>query len=102
MSADRIFLLASTIDTVMGAGSSCLDTFAARRISLEGSKAKPLGKPPTVTFSSLPSRPYGNTPTVFSPRFEVNTKSFSLERSEEHTSELQSHSDLVCRLLLEK
>src|SRR5260221_5246435 len=24
------------------------------------------------------------------------------ERSEEHTSELQSHSDLVCRLLLEK
>src|SRR5438034_4241621 len=25
-----------------------------------------------------------------------------LHRSEEHTSELQSHSDLVCRLLLEK
>src|SRR5947207_13858496 len=25
-----------------------------------------------------------------------------LSRSEEHTSELQSHSDLVCRLLLEK
>src|SRR5579875_1108345 len=24
------------------------------------------------------------------------------ERSEEHTSELQSHSDIVCRLLLEK
>ena len=24
------------------------------------------------------------------------------ERSEEHTYELQSHSDLVCRLLLEK
>src|SRR5438034_5438528 len=28
--------------------------------------------------------------------------SASVERSEEHTSELQSHSDLVCRLLLEK
>src|SRR5438034_2486040 len=27
---------------------------------------------------------------------------FSEARSEEHTSELQSHSDLVCRLLLEK
>src|SRR5476649_3078247 len=27
---------------------------------------------------------------------------FPLVRSEEHTSELQSHSDLVCRLLLEK
>src|SRR5438034_7989360 len=26
----------------------------------------------------------------------------SEDRSEEHTSELQSHSDLVCRLLLEK
>src|SRR5260221_9959763 len=25
-----------------------------------------------------------------------------MKRSEEHTSELQSHSDLVCRLLLEK
>src|SRR5438034_11536355 len=29
-------------------------------------------------------------------RFELG------DRSEEHTSELQSHSDLVCRLLLEK
>src|SRR5438034_1601789 len=27
---------------------------------------------------------------------------FTPTRSEEHTSELQSHSDLVCRLLLEK
>src|SRR5947207_12214959 len=27
---------------------------------------------------------------------------FEWDRSEEHTSELQSHSDLVCRLLLEK
>src|SRR5947207_4105358 len=26
----------------------------------------------------------------------------TMARSEEHTSELQSHSDLVCRLLLEK
>src|SRR5438034_4460029 len=31
-------------------------------------------------------------------RLIVNTT----DRSEEHTSELQSHSDLVCRLLLEK
>src|SRR5437588_8929989 len=29
-------------------------------------------------------------------------KNFQDARSEEHTSELQSHSDLVCRLLLEK
>src|SRR5436190_15311324 len=30
------------------------------------------------------------------------TMGFVSMRSEEHTSELQSHSDLVCRLLLEK
>src|SRR5438034_4861765 len=29
-------------------------------------------------------------------------RTFSAKRSEEHTSELQSHSELVCRLLLEK
>ena len=36
----------------------------------------------------------GDTSTLADPTVEV--------RSEEHTSELQSHSDLVCRLLLEK
>src|SRR5438132_9844735 len=37
------------------------------------------------------------------PIIEFMTFSFLLvARSEEHTSELQSHSDLVCRLLLEK
>src|SRR5947207_7929918 len=30
------------------------------------------------------------------------TQQYLVQRSEEHTSELQSHSDLVCRLLLEK
>src|SRR5947207_8738691 len=32
----------------------------------------------------------------------LSTREESRPRSEEHTSELQSHSDLVCRLLLEK
>src|SRR5260221_2018972 len=32
----------------------------------------------------------------------VTPASRNSDRSEEHTSELQSHSDLVCRLLLEK
>src|SRR5438034_5432463 len=35
-------------------------------------------------------------------KFEMPKKVVLIERSEEHTSELQSHSDLVCRLLLEK
>src|SRR5438034_8803051 len=33
---------------------------------------------------------------------ETALSSSAFSRSEEHTSELQSHSDLVCRLLLEK
>src|SRR5436190_13886772 len=39
------------------------------------------------------------------PRTRVGTRTVArgrCPRSEEHTSELQSHSDLVCRLLLEK
>src|SRR5437588_6230522 len=41
------------------------------------------------------------TPSAY---FNLNGDLFQLPagRSEEHTSELQSHSDLVCRLLLEK
>src|SRR5438034_10819610 len=41
-------------------------------------------------------------------KFEINCNGLTITgvtspgRSEEHTSELQSHSDLVCRLLLEK
>src|SRR5438034_3394037 len=35
-------------------------------------------------------------------KLELADMSKRCARSEEHTSELQSHSDLVCRLLLEK
>src|SRR2546430_8653260 len=42
--------------------------------------------------------PTGNTLV----RREVFTRSGLFDRSEEHTSELQSQSNLVCRLLLEK
>src|SRR5260221_8805119 len=40
----------------------------------------------------------------FIPFYYVSAKTGQrvVKRSEEHTSELQSHSDLVCRLLLEK
>src|SRR5438034_3329444 len=41
----------------------------------------------------------GGTGTGGAALVNINTAD---ERSEEHTSELQSHSDLVCRLLLEK
>src|SRR5438034_2542233 len=45
-------------------------------------------------------RRYGS-PRVGAPSGHRLTRRWQL-RSEEHTSELQSHSDLVCRLLLEK
>src|SRR5438034_4565972 len=46
----------------------------------------------TVCFDASDARK-GPSPLAVKDRFT---------RSEEHTSELQSHSDLVCRLLLEK
>src|SRR5260370_11377189 len=38
----------------------------------------------------------------FWPAGQAIVQSFQAQRSEEHTSELQSHLNLVCRLLLEK
>src|SRR5215204_7086309 len=40
--------------------------------------------------------------TPWMQRYRWPIRFFVAVRSEEHTSELQSHSDLVCRLLLEK
>src|SRR5436190_2725673 len=81
-----------------------------------------IGRPGIVTsFQVLPSsvvtliRPLF-VPAQMTPRFTVESASdwiappitapgaprSAARRSEEHTSELQSHSDLVCRLLLEK
>src|SRR5437773_9045018 len=60
--------------------------------------------PYTTLFRSVPSARRGSRPAVRSryrgPRWQ--TDSARPARSEEHTSELQSHHDLVCRLLLEK
>src|SRR5436190_24336424 len=53
----------------------------------------------TTLFRSPPLRP-SRAPSSEGPG-RTNTPSAS-PRSEEHTTELQSHSDLVCRLLLEK
>src|SRR3712207_8974469 len=45
------------------------------------------------------TRPVGESLAAFFPEIEFASK---FERSEEHTSELQSRQYLVCRLLLEK
>src|SRR5437773_7354613 len=51
--------------------------------------------------SRLPSGDQRGSPSCFSPCVR-RRGSVVPSRSEEHTSELQSHHDLVCRLLLEK
>src|SRR5260370_32570378 len=61
--------------------------------------------PYTTLFRSLIGTSYGRTPRRSS--FPVTSASMPkpcsrMSRSEEHTSELQSHLNLVCRLLLEK
>src|SRR5438034_5066563 len=71
----------------------------ARRIVLLGLDAADwLAIDPLVTAGKLPTfarlKQLGRTGIMLSTP--------PLVRSEEHTSELQSHSDLVCRLLLEK
>src|SRR5206468_8039428 len=57
--------------------------------------------PYTTLFRSAPEEP-----PHFECRYEgclvTRDEPSTLSRSEEHTSELQSRSDLVCRLLLEK
>src|SRR5947207_10773973 len=61
--------------------------------------------PYTTLFRSLEAatRRANNAPLAPASSRPVTTvTAHGVARSEEHTSELQSHSDLVCRLLLEK
>src|SRR5437868_12278038 len=55
--------------------------------------------PYTTLFRSLD---HGEEATVVEHLEELRQRLFVCIRSEEHTSELQSRFDLVCRLLLEK
>src|SRR5436190_18396953 len=52
--------------------------------------------------ASLPRRVAAVRGSIPPPALPPEARLHLSERSEEHTSELQSHSDLVCRLLLEK
>src|SRR5260221_12825071 len=61
--------------------------------------------PYTTLFRSLRClglRSIGPTAVFVCSSSRFGRLSTRIQRSEEHTSELQSHSDLVCRLLLEK
>src|SRR2546430_10325390 len=54
--------------------------------------------PPCASRAPRGTRPLGRWRSTRNCR----TRQFLVDRSEEHTSELQSQSNLVCRLLLEK
>src|SRR5437588_8718993 len=63
------------------------------------SAAQPTSPITSSTKPSAWSNPAGGSPSSCRAPSSIPRRS---HRSEEHTSELQSHSDLVCRLLLEK
>src|SRR5947207_4817739 len=53
----------------------------------------------SLFLSAMRCVTYFRVPSKYCPSRSIEARA---ARSEEHTSELQSHSDLVCRLLLEK
>src|SRR2546427_1465736 len=67
----------------------------------------PDGNWPIISASPLPYFPYSQVPKEMT-RADMDevkehfVRAAQMSRSEEHTSELQSQSNLVCRLLLEK
>src|SRR5438132_10475580 len=62
------------------------------------SEIYPLSLHDALPISRLPPAPL----SILARKPAICGRSSLGQRSEEHTSELQSHSDLVCRLLLEK
>src|SRR5207249_6162296 len=73
-----------------GSGGSLLPAFDARKVLVHFTR-----RPTRITSSLLDSPPI----TIV---WADNDHRVMRSRSEEHTSELQSRFDLVCRLLLEK
>src|SRR5438034_6019055 len=76
----------------------------ADAVTLEQSVATPLEQQMSgvdnMLYMNSTSQTSGNEMNL-RVSFDITTDP-NIDRSEEHTSELQSHSDLVCRLLLEK
>src|SRR5437773_3105844 len=63
-------------------------------------RTRPLAHPTPALRAGRQTR--GESPPFAARRSRGSRGAASRARSEEHTSELQSHHDLVCRLLLEK
>src|SRR5689334_23436706 len=65
-------------------------------------KARAGGLPSFTGITNDYQAPAGNELTIDTSNRSVSDATDEIERSEEHTSELQSQFHLVCRLLLEK
>src|SRR5207248_7824443 len=99
---------ASASATVIIASTSTASCSPKIKVDVIGSKPsaspKGLGRSPTIAFPGA-VKTFTLSVVSFSPFVPPIWYSFRCqreERSEEHTSELQSPYDLVCRLLLEK
>src|SRR5438034_3128069 len=74
---------------------------ATRKFAHATSVPAALRMPTARNRGSDPAARARTQPAIIGARMAARATS-GAARSEEHTSELQSHSDLVCRLLLEK
>src|SRR5256885_6288809 len=74
---------------------------AGPRAMTPAASAAPPGEAPAATAADANS-PLATTPAATEASPETRGLDQEIQRSEEHTSELQSPCNLVCRLLLEK
>src|SRR5690349_23360177 len=78
------------------------DTATTEIYTLSLHDALPISSPSVSTGTSVRARSRSAPRRVLDPLAAPRRTSRMVSRSEEHTSELQSRRDLVCRLLLEK
>src|SRR2546427_6818172 len=100
-------IMPATMPLAVEPTTACSDEARPRRSGWMSSTS-------SVTTGTIMAQPKANTPTGISAqltwagqirlatRLMMDTTNMIRKRSEEHTSELQSQSNLVCRLLLEK
>src|SRR5438067_4425890 len=93
--ATTLFSTLSLHDALPILGHAQLPAFASTRLAIHSLSGSP------CTRSSRPTWA-GSQPVTLRSRRPRRLTSLAYRRSEEHTSELQSRFDLVCRLLLEK
>src|SRR5215468_11672008 len=107
----------SVPEAAVGCPVSCVAPRPGVRRRAAGLSPPTTNNSPCTVTAMAPSSGSGSSPTIAAVRLAGSTawmvptgapacgpgrRSAPSRRSEEHTSELQSHHDLVCRLLLEK